>query len=379
MSFFSINPHVLVTQKLTFDLYINSSASKVQKFLCILKHDSECTADILSSLTKKYSQFYVREEDRSRYLQLIGKNSSAPLKEKTAALKDVAMNHLKGIVAIDWKTASSAKIAESVVDCKETVQTLFSVVEKHSLDEIKGILSELSFHDFYTFDHSVNVCIYSLKFFEQLFPSMDQQKKMEMGMGALLHDIGKMQISTSIINKPSELSNVEFSEIKKHPVYGLELFQKISSNLPADLEWKNVIDIISQHHENHDGTGYPYGISHMSINIMAKICTFADIFDALTTKRSYSETLSKEKTIEIMAGLVGKKLDPTLFKKFKMLMIPEAKSFMAIENLIQLHPNFDPSVQYRTLEVMKNQKTSPKSNENFGGVIVLDDKKNKVS
>ncbi len=122
----------------------------------------------------------------------------------------------------------------------------------------------------------------------------------------------------------------------------------ILKDLPPQVDWQMVIKIVNQHHENFDGTGYPNKISGDEIHHMAKICTFADILDALTTKRAYNEVVSVEKAIEIIAGLEGKKIDPEMFKKFLDFMNVGKKYF---KKEFKLNEKFDPSVPFKTLDL----------------------------
>ena len=108
----------------------------------------------------------------------------------------------------------------------------------------------------------------------------------ELGEAALLHDIGKSKIDINIINKNGKLTEAEFKRMKAHPSLGHALGQKIG------IKNSKVLDGIRHHHEKMDGTGYPYCLQENDIPLYAKIIGLCDIFDALTSRRSYKEPMS---------------------------------------------------------------------------------------
>jgi len=351
-SYFSIDPELLNGAKLPFEVYINSSAAAKQHFICLFKSGAAISPQMVVEAKTRFYQLYLKEDDRSAYLSFISKNKSLPVQLRTQILKETAGLYLEPLVGTDWTKENPEYLARCVMQCRDLVENIIDVVESKTLEEIKFMLRDLSIHDFYTFDHSVNVCIYALRFYQQIYTKENRKKVIEMGLGALLHDIGKSKIDTAIINKPSELSVEEFKEIKEHTRLGREIFFSLMHKLPQDLNWHNIIDIIYQHHENVDGSGYPLGLKDKEINNMGKVCMIADIFDALTSKRSYSDVVSFERALELMKKMVGRKLDPDLFNKL-LPQFEEMQTTKALpkDNLV-LHPFFDPSVPYKHMELV---------------------------
>ncbi len=133
-----------------------------------------------------------------------------------------------------------------------------------------------------TYTHSVNVCIFSLALADRI--GINGKAEIHtLGTGALLHDIGKARIPAEIIDKPGSLTEAEMTIIRRHPQYGFEII--INSNIiPHDAHFP-----ILQHHERESGTGYPHGLRSEDIHKYSKIVAIADVFDAMTTKRSYRE------------------------------------------------------------------------------------------
>lgn len=127
-------------------------------------------------------------------------------------------------------------------------------------------------------------------------------------IGALLHDIGKIIVPTDVLNKPGKLTPEEWELMKRHPEAGLELVADI--DFPGDIR-----AIIRNHHERWDGTGYPDGLAGESIPFAARILCVADVYDALTTTRSYRPGLTHERAAEIMRASPGQ-FDPELLDIF---------------------------------------------------------------
>jgi putative nucleotidyltransferase with HDIG domain len=122
---------------------------------------------------------------------------------------------------------------------------------------------------------------------------LDQVEPTKIRLGAYLHDLGKINIPQEILNKPGRLTDAEFEVMKRHPVEGLDLLADI------DFPW-DIKPMIRWHHEKYCGGGYPDGLVGDAIPRNAQIICIADVFDALTTTRSYREAMSREKAIAIM-------------------------------------------------------------------------------
>ena len=378
-AYFSINPDTLQSINLPFNVYINSSSSNHQKFVCLFKPGTALSPQMVLDAKNRFYQLYLREEDRSSYLNFLSSSPSTTKIEKADFLKQSAIVYLEQLVGVDWQSAKPEYLAACVIQCRDLVSNLIDVIDQDSLDEIQFLLKDLAEHDFYTFDHSVNVCIYALKFYKTLFPNRDKEHQIDMGLGALLHDIGKSKVTTAIINKPSSLSVDEFKVIQKHPQHGREIFLSILHLLPRTTVWNNVIDVIFQHHENIDGSGYPSGLVSQEINMNAKICMVADVFDALTSKRSYAEVLDMDRALDIMKKMVGKKIDPQIFQK----LLPQISTIstgkeLPVDNLI-LHPFFDPSVPYSKIELvnMPVNGYDQGATSNYYGRVIIAEEKNK--
>jgi putative two-component system response regulator len=128
--------------------------------------------------------------------------------------------------------------------------------------------------------------------------------------GSILHDIGKINISDSIINKESPLTDEEWMEMRKHPEMGAELVKGIHYLNPA-------LPVILYHHERWDGSGYPFGLKREKIPVSARIVAIADSFDAMTTRRPYREEFTPEQAFSEIVSCNGIKYDPLMVEAFQ--------------------------------------------------------------
>src|SRR5687767_3002502 len=136
-------------------------------------------------------------------------------------------------------------------------------------------------------------------------------------IGALLHDVGKLIIPAEVLNKPAKLNDEEWALMRRHPEAGVELLAGI------EFPW-DVRPLIESHHERWDGRGYPHGLVGEAIPLTARILCLADVFDALTSQRSYKQSMSTTDALEIMRRDVGRAFDPDLFEVFERVIVERA-------------------------------------------------------
>lgn len=167
-------------------------------------------------------------------------------------------------------------------------------------------------HDYYTHTHSVHVKIYSLCLGKKL--GLSKKALEDLGTAALLHDLGKSKVSKEILNKKGKLTFEEFEQMKNHPVYGYEMAKKL------DICNNNILAGIRNHHEKMDGSGYPDGQKDKEIHIFAKIIAICDIFDALSSKRSYKNPLSAFDTLLKMKKEMSTQIDMKVLNEFILML-----------------------------------------------------------
>ncbi len=167
-------------------------------------------------------------------------------------------------------------------------------------------LSSLRSVDEYTFTHSVNVCAIALIAGQSLHYTRQDLHKL--GVGALLHDIGKVQMG-DIVRKPGKLSPEEWERMKTHPTIGYELLR---TNFEISLLSAHVA---FQHHERMDGSGYPRGLAGGDIHEFGRIGAVADVYDALASDRPYRKRLDPATLAAELQGMAGDHLDPEIVRK----------------------------------------------------------------
>ncbi len=197
---------------------------------------------------------------------------------------------------------------EKLSNYKESKKVVCDLVDS-VLDEEFAIksLMKIATHDYYTHTHSINVAIYALSLGS--FLGFNDVELEELGEAALLHDLGKSKIAPAVINKKGRLTIQEFEIIKKHPTYGVSLGLKLG------IKNKKVLEGIKYHHEKIDGSGYPSGLYKEEIPLYAKIVGICDIFDALTSQRSYKRAMTSFDALKLMKLEMGKGLDIKLLNQ----------------------------------------------------------------
>ncbi len=175
------------------------------------------------------------------------------------------------------------------------------------IDTVKSLSQAVEAKDPYTNGHSIRVGEYACKLAERL--RLSQKRIENLKIAAILHDIGKIGVDESILNKPGRLTEEEFDKIKQHPEIGVKIIK--------DIDFlKDVSRIILSHHERYDGTGYPEGRKYVDIMIESQILSIADVFDALTSERPYRNAMTLEEAIEIIENGKGSQFDYKLADAF---------------------------------------------------------------
>jgi len=197
-------------------------------------------------------------------------------------------------------------IIPSMTETFEVIRemTRITLDEPHSL----FALSLLKDYDQYTFTHSVNVSIIALAVGRAC--ELPPERLRQLGLGGLLHDLGKLEIDLSIIAKPGRLSPEELSEIRKHPLTGVAIVQRMEG-VPEE-----VVEIVRCHHLHFDRSGYPLEALERRSTPLADMVAIADTYDAITTLRVYQRPMTPRRAIERMRQISGSHLHPEYLQKF---------------------------------------------------------------
>jgi len=176
-------------------------------------------------------------------------------------------------------------------------------------------LSKIMEKDYYTYTHSINVGLYCMAFALKI--GMPADEVHELGLGGMLHDVGKSTIPEKIINKQGILTEGEFQEMKNHTESGEVVLRELG------CYGEKVIQMVGQHHEKYKGEGYHRGLVGDEISLYARICKLTDVYDALTTRRSYKKAIKPLEALTIMKSKMGHEFDPKLLNSFILMMGPE--------------------------------------------------------
>lgn len=202
-----------------------------------------------------------------------------------------------------------------LISSKEVIEIVSKILDEIlTLDDIIVNLMDIKTCDSYTFAHCVNVCILSI--ITGLKLKLNNEQLKELGIGALLHDIGKIMIPTDILLKKSALSTQEYDNIKQHTIYGYNIIKKLPNINETSAR------VALEHHERFNGKGYPYGLVNNEIHLFSRIVAVTDIFDALTSNRIYRERISTNQAIEYLTVIAAPTLDSTVLNCFIEIIPP---------------------------------------------------------
>ncbi len=169
-------------------------------------------------------------------------------------------------------------------------------------------LTQLKKRDEYTSQHSINVCVLSVLFGRYLGWSIDELR--ELGLGALVHDIGKMRVPLEVLNKAQSLDDAEMEQMREHPRHGYRILHA-TSGVPRSVQ-----DVAYCHHERVDGSGYPRGLAGGHIPRNAMLVSIVDVYDAITSDRVYHMGISPHEALNVMYGWATKSFPTDLLEEF---------------------------------------------------------------
>ncbi|WP_059171715.1 HD-GYP domain-containing protein [Bacillus sp. FJAT-27445] len=194
-----------------------------------------------------------------------------------------------------------------------TEPTFYQLSE--SLTRLQKIVEEVERKDHHTVKHSERVSEYAVKIAKKLMFPKDKLENLY--IASILHDIGKINIPTEILNKPDKLSDEEFAFIKRHPVDGAEMVK--------DLYYKDITRIIEQHHERLNGSGYPNGLKGDDILLEARIIAVSDSFDAMTEDRAYRKAYDAQYAVDELIRMADTHYDREVVEAFVEILKEEGR------------------------------------------------------
>jgi len=237
---------------------------------------------------------------------LISRRTTEPIRKLQEATRRIAAGDLTHKVNIKGHDEIS-RLGESFNQMALKLDESRKALHNYFYRMVQSLVRGLEAKDSYTRGHSDRVSEYSQAIaLEMGFPREEVELLKEVTQ---LHDIGKLGIDESILNKTEKLRDDEWETIKRHPVTGEEILK------PLFLE-KRMLAVVRNHHERYDGKGYPDGLKGEELDVWVQIVTVADSYDAMTSKRSYRNALSKEIAVEELTKNSGTQFSPRVVEAF---------------------------------------------------------------
>lgn len=273
-------------------------------------------------IRKNIDRLYVPKNGRKQYLRFMETNldrviedeDSSP-KEKYDVVKDVAINIISDLNAAPEEVCN-------VERSKQWIDNILGLISstRNNYAELMNAKS----NDQYLYGHSINITMTSLIFAYHM--GMNIEDLSELGQGLLLQDIGMGNVDPSIFNKPDKLNNEEFTIIRKHAEVGFHMLQETGK-----LSSESCL-LALLHHENFDGSGYPYGLKGNDINYYGRISRIVDVYNALTSDRPYARAKASDEACNIMEEDMRGMFDSKILGSFTDFL----KSVRAVPDTSQL-------------------------------------------
>jgi len=213
-------------------------------------------------------------------------------------------------------------LSSAVMKTETSVAGTELETQPKALSMIYALAATVDAKDHYTYGHSKKVSQYAVVLSEAL--GLPQDRITTIRAAGLLHDIGKIAVPDSILNKAEALTGKEWKPVKAHPELGVEILRHV-------IDLVNCLPAILHHHEHYDGQGYPSGLKGENIPLEARILAIADAYDAITSMRPYRKQLSPQQALNELKRCVGTQFDPELVDTFYKIMEPTPSNRLEIK------------------------------------------------
>lgn len=292
----------------SFDVFIKRDQDKMVLYSA---GGEQFTAEVRDKLIENGLYIlYITEGDVIPYNNYLAENLSSFLSNPDTNNEEKSEFAYKTISNIG-RGLFMKPTAESISSYKNAITKTMNFIL--SEEEAVSNLINLTRLDFTTYNHSMNVGIFATGLMKALFSDDDTHNLEELAVGFFLHDLGKSTIPLKILQKPGPLDSEEWTIMKGHPTKGYEILLQFNHITPESQI------IVLQHHERNSGAGYPQGLRGNNIHIYSKICSIADVFEALVAKRPYKKAKPIFEALGIMKEQMKNDFDPIFFKKFVLL------------------------------------------------------------
>ncbi len=293
----------------SFDLYMRV---KGNKYVLYLSRESALTQESLAGLEKKkVGQLYISADAADAYQEYIEEHLPEIIDDPAVPSETKCRIVYQAATTVMQKVFDEPR-AELIQRSKDVITGTVSLILSDKAAAAK--LMRLTAHDYYTYTHSVNVCLFCVNMVKSAFTDISEEESRRLGVAFALHDIGKTAIPVEILNKQGPLNEAEWELIRTHPEESYRILKETGQ-----------LDVIAglvalQHHEHIDGSGYPKGLKNGEIDEFAQICAIADVFDALTTNRPHRQAMSSFEALNLMKTEMHGCFSEEHFEKFVLLL-----------------------------------------------------------
>ncbi len=297
-----------------FDLFLRADAGESSKYVLYCRSGEDFSLERRKELLNEHAdRLCISIEDIDKYIEYQERNlkeiisdENRSTKEKSGIVYQVATKVVADLLEDPKSGHNMERLSGWVTNA---ISHIFQ--DDNTFSSLLSVISQ----DYQIYTHSVNTSVFGLLFGKHLSFRTDELTRL--GAGMLLHDIGKMAIPLNVVNKPGHLTGEEFKAMKRHPKAGLEILEHRSSVNVLSLK------IVIQHHENFDGSGYPYGIKGNEIHLFGRIARIIDTYDAMTSKRSYAEAMRPFAVLAEMKNKMSGCFDEKLLREFISFLGPK--------------------------------------------------------
>ncbi len=283
---------ILPDRPIDFDLFIMING----RYVHYLRSGDRLSKEKIAQLGKA-DVFYILEEHRKNFKNFIFER----MNEEAIDIATKAHILRESSMALAEEIFEQPDVSRALDESKEVITQFIDFMEQEP--EGMAHLISLSSHDFYTYNHSLDVGVYSLGLGKAV--GFGREELAELGRGALFHDIGKRNVHVDIICKQGPLTEVEWAQMQKHPQFGLKILTDYACS-------ESMRACCFEHHESFVGNGYPQQLTGPEIHPMARIVAITDTYDALTTKRSYNVPMTPTDAVEFMKNKLAGRYDPEI-------------------------------------------------------------------
>ncbi|RME20644.1 MAG: HD domain-containing protein, partial [Deltaproteobacteria bacterium] len=295
------------SQVITSSLELQKTLEAVASMSKEILRSSHCAIRLIDD---EFKRIWSVEEQALEQLQApgpAGTNSvSVPLKVADRVLGYFEVySESEDVLGDDQRRVLQVLASQAAIAIENA--RLFETTQQTYYETIRSLAQALEARDAYTRGHSERVTRYAIATARCM--GLSERSLRIIRYAGLLHDIGKIGIADSILNKRLELTEQEWTTIRNHPLFGDAILEPLKFLHDAQ-------HIVLHHHERWDGSGYPNGLKGTEIPLEARIVAVADAFDAMTSHRPYRAAMAREKAIEELRASAGKQFDPEVVEAF---------------------------------------------------------------